>query len=105
MYPKVAGIRNVYVTGSLIALGQTPLPGETAPGSPQPKWLHLAPDLRLERGEVFPPVVPNIIDVRILYFPTQAEPAEPSATAPQKAESQQESTSQEETKLEEASNE
>jgi hypothetical protein len=88
---KAAGIRNVYVKGALIALGQTPLPGELPPGSPQPKWLHFAPDVRLERGEIFPPVVPNIIDVRIMYFPVEADPsAVQSAAEPRKAESQQE---------------
>ena len=92
---KVAGIRNVYVTGGIIALGQTPLPGELPPGSPQPKWLHVIPDLSLERDERFPPVVPNIIDVRIMYFPVQADPAAiQSAGAPQKAESQSEEISQ-----------
>ena len=92
---KAAGIRNVYVKGALIALGQTPLPRELPPGSPQPKWLHFAPDVRLERGEIFPPVVPNIIDVRIMYFPVEADPAAvQSAVAPQKTESRPEEADQ-----------
>ena len=103
---KVAGIRNVYVTGGIITLGQTPLPGELPPGSPQPKWLHVRPDLSLLRGERFPPVVPNIIDVRIMYFPVEADPAAvQSAATPQKAESQQEEPAgQAETNQEETSN-
>jgi len=98
--------RNVYVTGGIIALGQTPLPGELPPGSPQPKWLHVRPDLSLLRGERFPPVVPNIIDVRIMYFPVEADPAAvQSAATPQKAESQQEEPAgQAETNQEETSN-
>jgi hypothetical protein len=88
---KVAGVRNVYVTGSIIALGQTPLPGELPPGSPQPSWLHVRPDLSMVSGERFPPVVPNIIDVRIMYFPVEADPAAvQSAAEPQKTESGQE---------------
>jgi hypothetical protein len=99
---RVAGVRNVYVTGSIIALGQTPLPGELPPGSPQPKWLHFAPDVRLERGERFPPVVPNIIDVRIMYFPVAADPAAVQAAAVlHKTESQTEETGQAETGQEE----
>jgi len=104
---KVAGIRNVYVTGGIIALGQTPLPGELPPGSPQPKWLHVIPDLSLLRGERFPPVVPNIIDVRIMYFPVEADPAAvQSAAGPQKAENQQKDPAgQEETSQAEADKE
>src|SRR6516225_6168648 len=104
---KVAGIRNVYVTGGIIALGQTPLPGELPPGRPQPKWLHVIPDLSLLRGERFPPVVPNIIDVRIMYFPVEADPAAvQSAAGPQKAENQQKDPAgQEETSQAEADKE
>jgi hypothetical protein len=99
---KVAGIRNVYVTGGIIALGQTPLPGELPPSSPQPSWLHVRPDLSLLRGERFPPVVPNIIDVRIIYFPVEADPAAVQSAPAQKAESQQaDPAGQEETSQEE----
>jgi hypothetical protein len=83
-------VRNVYVTGGIIALGQG-LPGELPPGSAQPKWLHVIPDVRLERGERFPPVVPNIIDVRIMYFPVEADPgAVQAAAVPKNADNQTE---------------
>ena len=63
------------VIGGIIALGPG-LPGEPRPpgGVRRPSWLHLIPDRDLETGKVFPPVVPNIIDVRILSFPMEAEP-------------------------------
>jgi hypothetical protein len=75
---RAPGVRNVTVVGGIIALGQTPLPGEVlVPGGrPPPRWLRLIPDRRLESGEIFPPVVPNIIDVRILYFPVEAQSAD-----------------------------
>ena len=74
---RAPGVRNVTVVGGIIALGQTPLPGEVlVPGGrAPPRWLRLIPDLDLESGKRFPPVVPNIIDVRILYFPVEAQPA------------------------------
>jgi hypothetical protein len=58
------------VTG-VIALGKTPIDGEPAGGGSQPAWLQLIPDLRLLNGSVFPPVVPNVIDIRILSCPIQ----------------------------------
>jgi hypothetical protein len=74
---RTPGVRNVTVVGGIIALGQTPLPGEVlVPGGrAPPRWLRLIPDRDLESGKRFPPVVPNIIDVRILYFPVEAQPA------------------------------
>jgi hypothetical protein len=68
---RAPGVRNVTVTGGIIALGKTPLPGEPPPGSPQPAWLRVVPDLRLLDGSVIPPVVPNIIDVRWLNCPIE----------------------------------
>jgi hypothetical protein len=72
---KAPGMRSVTVIGGIIALGPG-LPGEPRPpgGVPRPSWLHLIHDPDLETGKVFPPVVPNIIDVRILSFPLEAEP-------------------------------
>ena len=63
---KGPGVRNVIITGGVIALGTTPLPGE----GPSP--FRLVPDLRYLNGSIFPPVVPNIIDVRIMSNPIQA---------------------------------
>jgi hypothetical protein len=68
---RAPGVRNVTVTGGIIALGKTPLPGEPPPGSPQPAWLRVIPDLRLLDGSVIPPVVPNIIDIRWLNCPIE----------------------------------
>ena len=62
---KVPGVDTVTVTGGIVALGTTPLPGEPQGGGPQPPWLRLVPDLKLLNGSVIPPVVPNVIDVRI----------------------------------------
>src|SRR5271157_655612 len=66
---RAPGVRNVIVTGGIIALGKTPIPGETPGGGPQPAWLRLIPDLRLLNGSAIPPVVPNVIDVRIMNCP------------------------------------
>jgi hypothetical protein len=68
---RAPGVRNVTVTGGIIALGKTSLPGEPPPGSPQPAWLRVVPDLRLLDGSVIPPVVPNIIDIRWLNCPIE----------------------------------
>jgi len=62
---KGPGVRNVVITGGVIALGKTPLPGEPPPDRPTNAF-RLIPDLRMLNGSVFPPVVPNIIDVRIM---------------------------------------
>jgi hypothetical protein len=68
---KAPGVGNVVITGGIIALGETPL---TRPGSVVsvgsagacPIWLKFRPDLRLLNGSVFPPVVPNVIDIRTI---------------------------------------
>jgi hypothetical protein len=70
---KVPGVRNVVVTGDIIALGDTPLakpPAGVSVGSAEnpPIWVKFKPDLRLLNGSVFPPVVPNVIDIRILSY-------------------------------------
>jgi hypothetical protein len=65
------GVRNIAVTGGLIALGKTPFVGEPPPGSPQPAWLRVIPDPRLLDGSVMPPVVPNLIDIRWLNCPIE----------------------------------
>jgi len=66
---RAPGVRNVIVTGGIIALGKTPIPGEIPGGGPQPAWLRLIPDLRLLNGSAIPPVVPNVIDIRIMNCP------------------------------------
>jgi hypothetical protein len=66
-----SGVRNMTVTGGIVALGNTPLAGEPPPGTPQPAWLRLIPDPRLLDGSVIPPVVPNLIDIRWLNCPIQ----------------------------------
>ena len=66
---KAPGVRNVIVTGGIIALGKTPIAGEIPGGGPQPAWLRVIPDLRLLDGSAIPPVVPNVIDIRIMNCP------------------------------------
>jgi len=70
---RAPGVRNVIVTGGIIALGKTRIPGEIPGGGPQPAWLRLIPDLRLLNGSAIPPVVPNVIDVRIMNCPIKIE--------------------------------
>jgi hypothetical protein len=74
---KVPGVRNVIVTGGIIALGKEPLDGEIPNGGPQPPWLQLIPDLRLLNGSMIPPVVPNVIDIRIMSSPIRIEDLNP----------------------------
>src|SRR5271165_4585916 len=70
---RAPGVRNVIITGGIVALGKTPIPGEIPGGGPQPAWLRLIPDLRLLNGSAIPPVVPNVIDVRIMNCPIKIE--------------------------------
>jgi len=70
---RAPGVRNVIVTGGIVALGKTPIQGEIPGGGPQPAWLRLIPDLRLLNGSAIPPVVPNVIDVRIMNCPIKIE--------------------------------
>jgi hypothetical protein len=65
---KAPGVGKVIVTGGIVALGKTPIPGEPAGGGPQPPWLRLVPDLKLLNGSVIPPVVPNVIDIRVTSY-------------------------------------
>jgi hypothetical protein len=68
---RSSGVRNVIVTGGIIALGETAL-AKSAPGvtvgdaANPPEWLKFKPDLRYASGSVFPPVVPNVIDIRTI---------------------------------------
>jgi hypothetical protein len=74
---KGPGVRNVAVTGGIIALGETPLAAPsptvtTGAADHPPTWLRLKPDLRYLNGSLFPPIVPNVIDIRIISFTEQA---------------------------------
>jgi hypothetical protein len=71
---REAGVRNVIVVGGIVALGQTPIPGEIPGGGPEPDWLRVIPDLSLLNGSKIPPVVPNVIDIRIMNCPVQIGP-------------------------------
>jgi hypothetical protein len=68
---KGPGVENVVVTGGIIALGETAF-GEPPPSvsvgtaDKPPRWLKFKPDLRYLNGSVFPPVVPNVIDIRTI---------------------------------------
>jgi hypothetical protein len=68
---RSSGVRNVIVKGGIIALGETELP-PSAPGvtvgtaENPPEWLKFQPDLRYLNGSIFPPVVPNVIDIRTI---------------------------------------
>ena len=42
-----------------------------------PAWLRLIPDLRLLNGSAIPPVVPNVINVRIMNCPKKIEDLSP----------------------------
>jgi hypothetical protein len=68
---RSSGVRNVIVTGGIIALGETalaiPAPSVTVgTAESPPEWLKFQPDLRYLNGSVFPPVVPNVIDIRTI---------------------------------------
>jgi hypothetical protein len=70
---KISRVRNVIVSGGIIALGETPL-AKASPivtvgseGNP-PSWLKFKPDLRYLNGSLFPPIVPNVIDIRIMSY-------------------------------------
>jgi hypothetical protein len=74
---KVPGVQNVVVTGGIIALGQTPLakpPLGVVVGAADrpPAWLSFKPDFRYLNGSLFPPVVPNVIDIRTISYTEQA---------------------------------
>jgi hypothetical protein len=74
---KSLGVRNVAITGALIALGDRKLPGPppgivTGAADDPPSWLKFNPNLRYLNGEIFPPIVPNVIDIRIVYYTEEA---------------------------------
>jgi hypothetical protein len=68
---KAPGVQNVTVTGGIIALGEPTISKPTS-GRPvaltdsPPEWLKLRPDWRYLNGSVFPPVIPNVIDIRTI---------------------------------------
>ena len=62
---KAPGVRNIALTGGLIALGKAPRPGETARSGPPPSFLKVIPNPQLLNRSIIPPVVPNVVDVRI----------------------------------------
>lgn len=70
---KAPGVHNVTLTGGLVALGKAPRPGETVAGGPPPSFLKIIPDPKLLNGSIIPPVVPNIIDIRIVGYSVTAE--------------------------------
>jgi hypothetical protein len=51
-----------------IALGTVYPSATIGSGTSPPPWLKFKPDLRLLNGSEFPPVVPNVIDIRTLTF-------------------------------------
>jgi hypothetical protein len=65
---KGPGVQNVTVTGGIIALGEaaTFKPASVGAADSPPEWLRLRPDWRYLNGSVFPPVVPNMIDIRTI---------------------------------------
>jgi hypothetical protein len=74
---KGPGVQNVFVTGGIIALGQTalakpPLGVAVGTADSPPAWLRLKPDFRYLNGSLFPPVVPNVIDIRTISYTEQA---------------------------------
>ena len=74
---KGPGVNSVTVMGGIIALGQTALakpPTGILIGAADnaSAWLIFRPDMRYLNGSVFPPVVPNVIDIRIISNTEQA---------------------------------
>jgi hypothetical protein len=74
---KVTGVRNVSVTGGIIALGETALAKPSlgvmvGVGTSPPSWLTFKPDFRYLNGSVFPPIVPNVIDIRTISYTEEA---------------------------------
>jgi hypothetical protein len=65
--------QNTTLIGGMMALG-TASPGSTA----WPAGLHIIPDTEMILGNKIPPVVPGLIDVRIIDFRSTADFARPS---------------------------
>lgn len=70
---KAPGIGHVTLTGGLISLGKTSQPGEPIAGGKPPAFLKIIPDPKLLNGSIIPPIVPNVIDVRIVDYSVTAE--------------------------------
>jgi hypothetical protein len=70
---KAPGVGHVTLTGGLISLGRTPQPGEPIAGRKPPAFLKIIPDPKLLNGSIIPPIVPNVIDVRIVGYSVTAE--------------------------------
>ena len=69
---KAAGVRDVMLTGGLVALGKARA-GEPVAGGRPPSFLRIVPDPKLLEGSIIPPVIPNAIDVRIVNYSVTAE--------------------------------
>ncbi len=70
-------MRNVLVTGAIIALGEATLVKPhlgvmVGAANDASAWLKFKPDLRYLNGSVFPPVVPNVIDIRTISYTEEA---------------------------------
>jgi hypothetical protein len=68
---KGPGVQNVTVIGGIVAMGENglvepPFGTEVGAADGPPAWLKIKPDLRYLNGSVFPPVVPNVIDIRTI---------------------------------------
>jgi len=70
---KAAGVRNITLTGGLVALGRSPRSNETAAGGSPPSFLKIIPDAKLLNGSLAPPIVPNVVDVRIVGYSVTAD--------------------------------
>ena len=70
---RAPGVRNLTVTGGLVTLGRTWRPGETVASGSPPTFLKIIPDPKLLNGSIIPPVVPNVIDVRIIGYSVIAD--------------------------------
>jgi hypothetical protein len=70
---KALGVRTVTLTGGLISLGKTTQPGKPEAGGTPPPFLKIIPEPKLLNGSIIPPVVPNVIDARIVGYSVTAE--------------------------------
>jgi hypothetical protein len=59
-----------------VALGKASKHAETIGDGTPPSFLRIIPDLKLLNGSIVPPVVPNIIDVRIVGYSVTADMAD-----------------------------